>query len=229
MSTAGISSYMAECVSVRNVIMIGVSTLVGIMTPSYAIAQIDVASLRDITNVVQEMCLHPDRIENYIQVEDESDAGIRVIILDLNISGTISREGWQGINERIDQYRDDTRECIVQVLTIFIETFTPRLPDPLTVDEIHVVLEDIIREFYEGYVDRSRFTNYLFLEIDTQRTFIVSALRESGELEEVRLLGSQGNEKIIYSFMAYHERSSFLWTISTNNKGIVDMLYVHLI
>ena len=214
--------------AMRNVLRVGILALFGIMAPSQLFAQIDTESLTHITNAVRDMCLHPDRRGNFIQVEGEADAGILVKIVGANLSGTIKHESWEGINQRVDQYKTDPRACTVQVLPIIIENFKPRTQDALTTEEVQGLLEEIIQEFEISHVERSRFTNQLTLEISRQRSFMFPVLQAAGEIDELRLLNSQENEngKRIYSFVAYHERANFVWTISTNSRGIVDVLYV---
>ncbi len=212
----------------RNVLRVGTLALSIIMMPSHLTAQIDTESLTHITNAVRDMCLHPDRRGNFLQVEGEADAGILVKIVGANLSGTIKHESWEGINQRFDQYKTDPRECTVQVLPVIIANFTPRTQDTLTTEDIQGLLENIIHEFEISHVERSRFTNHLALEIARQRSFMFPVLQAAGDFEDLRLLNSQENEsgKRIYSFVAYHESANFVWTISTNSNGIVDVLYV---
>ena len=191
-------------------------------------AQIDTESLREITKAVKEMCLHPDRRGNYLNVEGEADAGVLLNIVGTNISGTIQHESWEGINQRVDKYRTDPRQCAIQVLPILTENLNLNTLSEPSIEEVQNLLEAIIDEFYDGEINRSRFTNHLITEIRRQKDFVFPMLRNAGIFEEVRLFGSQRDEngKHIYQFMAYHEELHFLWTISTNNMGIVDFLYV---
>ena len=212
----------------RKVTVFTTLALLGICMLSNAGAQIDTESLREITRAVKEMCLHPDRRGNYLKVEGEADAGVLLNIVGTNISGTIQHERWEGINQRVDQYQTDPRKCAIEVLPILIENLNLNKLSESSIEEVQNLLEAIIDEFYDGEINRSRFTNHLILEINRQRDFVFPMLRNAGIFEEVRSLGSQRDEngKHIYQFMAYHEELHFLWTISTNNKGIVDSLYV---
>lgn len=197
-----------------------------ICMPLSVSAQIDGESLREITTAVRDMCLHPDRRGNFLRVEGEADAGVILRFVGTQIAGTIQYENWEGINQRVDEYQMDPRECAVQVLTILIANF--QIYRPLPPGDIQNLLQTIIQEFLTDQVNRSRFTNQLILEINRQKPAIFPMLQTAGILEEVRFKESQENEdgKRLYRFIAYHEESSFLWTISTNIRGIVDALYV---
>ena len=162
---------------------------------------------------------------NYLQVEGEADAGVLLKIVGTDIYGTIQHERREGINQSVDQYGTDPREYTIQMLPILIDNLEL---DILSEPSIEEILEAIIDKFYDGEINGSRFTNHLILEISRQRDFVFPMLRNAGIFEEVRLLSSQRDEngKRIYQFMAYHEEFHFLWTISTNNRVIVDSLYV---
>ena len=202
--------------------------LISVCMPLTASAQIDGESLREITTAVRDMCLHPDRRGNFLRVEGEADAGVLLRIVGTQIAGTIQYENWEGINQRVDKYQTDPRECAVQVLPILIANFQIDIPPSSSTEDIQNLLQMIIQEFLADQVNRSRFTNQLILEISRQRPAIFPMLQTAGIFEEVRFTESQENEdgKRFYKFIAYHEKLSFLWTISTNSRGIVDMLYV---
>ena len=190
-------------------------------------AQIDGETLREITKAVKDMCLHPDRKGNFLRVEGEADANVLLKIVGTNISGTIKYESWEGINQRVDQYQTDPRKCAIQVLRILVDNLKIDMQSS-SIEDIQHLLESIIDEFSNDQVNRSRFTNQLNLEINRQRTGIFPMLQNAGVFEKVRFERSQKDEggKNLYYFIAYHEESSFLWAISTNNRGIVDVLYV---
>ncbi len=62
------------------------------------------------------MCVQPDRRGAYLQLEGDLNAGATVKIA--GASGQVSREDWDGINQRLDQYKTDPWDCAVQVLKI---------------------------------------------------------------------------------------------------------------
>ena len=209
----------------RNVLGVGTLALFMIVSPSRTIAEVDTETLRHITDAVREMCMHPDRRGEFLRVEGEADAGILLKIVGANLSGTMEYEKWEGINQRLDQDEISPRECAVQVLDIIVSNFKPRTS---SIKEVQELLEKIIYEFNKDHVEISRFTNYLALDIKEQQNSIFPALQAAGDLKELRWHESQENEngKRIYYFIAYHEKASFGWTISTNDNAIVDVLVV---
>ncbi len=200
-----------------------------VLAPCSAIGQIDSTSLPAVTDAVKQMCLHPDRKGSFLRVEGEVEAGVILKIVGAELSGTITRESWEGISQRLDQYKSDPRTCAVQVLQILMNNFrTSEIQEKFNTEHAKTTLEFVISEFSSGKVRKDRFSNNLNYEINRQKEFIFPEIRESGSLEDVRFFESIRDEsgKRIDQFIAYHTKGSFLWTISFSDKGIIDVLFV---
>lgn len=110
----------------RNTLLSGILTVFCISYQTPAIAQTNASSLHEITAAVKNICLHPDRKGNFLRIEGEAQGGLVVKLIGANISGTITKEDWEGISQRVDEYKTDPRECSVQVLPMLLQSFRPR-------------------------------------------------------------------------------------------------------
>lgn len=96
-----------------------------IVTPS-AEAKLNERDLQTITTAVREMCQHPDRRGNLVKVQGEADAGVILKFIGAELSGTIEKIAWEGINQDVDKYKTDPRECAIQVLGKLLIHFSPK-------------------------------------------------------------------------------------------------------
>ena len=92
---------------------------------THVFAEINQSDLQAVTTAVREMCLHPDRRGEYIQIKGELGADVVLKISDLNILGTINIERWEGISQRLDDYRTDPRSCAQAILPLILTYFVP--------------------------------------------------------------------------------------------------------
>jgi hypothetical protein len=81
---------------------------------------LDASELSSLTNTVREMCLHPDRVGDYLKTEGEVKVGAPVLfkIINADLSGKLAYEKWRGISITADKYKTDPRECTIKVLEI---------------------------------------------------------------------------------------------------------------
>ena len=105
----------------RNTILSVILTVLCISLQTPAIAQTNSISLQEITTAVEKICLHPDRKGNFIRIEGDAQGGLILKVIGTNIFGT--KENWEGISQRVDEYKTDPRECAVQVLPILMHSF----------------------------------------------------------------------------------------------------------
>jgi hypothetical protein len=81
---------------------------------------LDASELSSLTNTVREMCLHPDRVGDYLNTEGEVKVGAPVLfkIINADLSGKLAYEKWRGISITADKYKTDPRQCAIEVLKI---------------------------------------------------------------------------------------------------------------
>jgi len=95
--------------------------------------QLDSAALQQLTQAVHSMCVQPDRRGDFLHLDGNLDAGASLAIAGVSGQGKVSKEDWDGINQRLDQYKTDPRDCAVQVLKILVPSFIrpPASPPPV--------------------------------------------------------------------------------------------------
>ncbi len=96
-------------------------------------------------------------------------------------------------------------------------------PEPETVQD---TLKQIIAELAANQVTDARYTELLQAEIKRQRDFIVPTLTAAGSLKTLTLLDTThpAPDRQVDRFLAEHENTSFEWTISQNERGVVTLL-----
>ena len=65
---------------------------------------------------VHDMCVQPDRKGDYLKVDGDLNAGATLKVVGVQATGKITKETWEGINQRLDQYKTDPRECAVSIV-----------------------------------------------------------------------------------------------------------------
>jgi hypothetical protein len=97
--------------STRTALLAGCICLVGLG----AQAQTEIAALQ---SAVHEMCVQPDRKGSYLQLEGDLSVGALLKIVGVNGQGKITKEQWDGISQRLDQYKTDPRQCAMSLVAI---------------------------------------------------------------------------------------------------------------
>jgi hypothetical protein len=92
-------------------------TLVLVPFRVIALNEVDLKSLQ---SSVREMCLHPDRAGTYLKIEGDLNANAVLKIAGVSADGKITKESWEGLNQRLDQYKTDPRACAIEVLKILV-------------------------------------------------------------------------------------------------------------
>jgi hypothetical protein len=86
---------------------------------------VDVATLTALQTAVHQMCVQPDTKGEYLHLEGNLGVGATLSIAGVNAQGKISKEEWNGISQRLDQYKTDPRACAVSILPMLIATLRP--------------------------------------------------------------------------------------------------------
>ena len=151
----------------KTALLLASLALAALLAPAEAHAQLDEDDLETITTAVREICQHPDRRGSVLTVKGEAEAGVIVKFVGGEISGTIEKTVWEGINQEIDRYKTDPRECAISVLGKLLIHFSPRDADitPLSreisfrVKQVDKVLENVQSMDWrdaEAYCDHAR-------------------------------------------------------------------------
>jgi len=78
------------------------SAIIGL---SGKVVALDPKDLPALQAAVHEFCVQPDRKGDYLKIEGDLDAGATLKIVGLGATGKITKETWDGINQRLDQYK----------------------------------------------------------------------------------------------------------------------------
>jgi hypothetical protein len=81
---------------------------------------LDSSGLAALQSAVREMCVQPDRKGNYLRVEGDLNAGATLRVVGVNGQGKVTKEDWDGISQRLDQYKTDPRACAISLVGILV-------------------------------------------------------------------------------------------------------------
>jgi hypothetical protein len=95
--------------------LIGLS--VAICGGASALTSNDLAVLQE---TVSKICVQPDKKGSYLKIEGDLGAGAILKIVGVNGEGKVTKEDWEGISQRLDQYKTDPRQCAITVLPLLI-------------------------------------------------------------------------------------------------------------
>jgi len=93
-------------------------------------AQAPAMDLIPLQNAVREMCVQPDRKGSYLVLEGNLNAGATLKVIGVKAQGKITKEQWDGISQRLDQYKTDPRACAVSIVAILAPILYPPTPQP---------------------------------------------------------------------------------------------------
>jgi hypothetical protein len=97
---------------------------------------LDPKDLPALQAAVHEFCVQPDRKGDYLKIEGDLDAGATLKIVGLGATGKVTKETWDGINQRLDQYKTDPRECAISMVGML----APLLTTPAKIEHPDVTL-----------------------------------------------------------------------------------------
>lgn len=95
-------------------IPVGIALVAGMAGRAEALDRGDLIALQ---TTVHELCVHPDRKGSYLKVEGNLSAGAILKVLGVQAGGKITQEDWEGISQRLDQYKTDPRQCAMSLIT----------------------------------------------------------------------------------------------------------------
>jgi hypothetical protein len=81
---------------------------------------LDSSGLVALQSAVREMCIQPDSKGTYLRVEGDLNAGATLRVVGVNGQGKVTKEDWNGISERLDLYKTDSRACAISLVEILV-------------------------------------------------------------------------------------------------------------
>lgn len=105
-------------------ISLALAGCLALATPHQASA-LDTKDLEALRAAVHDVCVQPDRKGSYFAIQGDLNAGATLRVVGVNAEGKITKEDWDGINQRLDQYKTDPRACAVSIITILAPLMTP--------------------------------------------------------------------------------------------------------
>lgn len=93
----------------------GIAICVATVGIARALDRSDLAALQV---SVREMCVQPDRKGNYLNVSGDLTAGATLRVAGVEARGKISQDQWDGISQRLDEYKTDPRQCAISIITL---------------------------------------------------------------------------------------------------------------
>jgi hypothetical protein len=94
--------------------------LAGMVVAAGGANALDSKDLGALKDAVHDLCVQPDKKGSYLKIEGDLSAGAVLKIIGVGGKGTITKEEWDGINQRLDQYKMDPRKCAISILPILL-------------------------------------------------------------------------------------------------------------
>jgi Bacterial SH3 domain len=97
---------------------------------------LDANGLAALQSAVHEMCVQPDHRGAYLQLDGDLDAGATLKVAGVSGQGNITKQDWEGVSQRLDQYKTDPRACAVSIVAILAPLMKPpaSAPPPAVAD-----------------------------------------------------------------------------------------------
>jgi hypothetical protein len=103
-------------------LLIGIAVIGGIAGLAEAFDHNDLTALQ---TTVHDLCVHPDKKGSYLKVEGDLGAGAILKVLGVRADGKITKEDWDGINQRLDQCKTDPRQCAMSLVATLAPLLSP--------------------------------------------------------------------------------------------------------
>jgi len=100
---------------------VAIGLLTGLPLGAKAFDQTDLAAIQA---AVHGICVQPDKKGEYLKVEGDLNAGAILKIVGVNATGKITKESWDGISQRTEQYKTDPIQCGMAITPIIIGAMT---------------------------------------------------------------------------------------------------------
>ena len=81
---------------------------------------LDEHGLIAIQTAVQQICVQPSQKGAFLKIEGDLTIGATLKIVGVDGAGKITKEDWDGISQRADQYKTDPRQCAVAITPILV-------------------------------------------------------------------------------------------------------------
>jgi hypothetical protein len=94
---------------------------VGLSMEANAFDQNDLTALQ---TAVHNICVQPDQKGEYLKIEGDLNVGATLKIVGVGGSGKITKESWDGISQKADQYKTDPRACAASITPILVNAMT---------------------------------------------------------------------------------------------------------
>jgi len=101
--------------------LIGLGAAIAVLAPAQAL---DGDDLQRLTAAVHAMCVQPDRKGSYLKIDGDLSAGATLTIVGVKGEGKVTKEDWDGINQRLDQYKTDPRQCAISLLPVLVNAMS---------------------------------------------------------------------------------------------------------
>jgi hypothetical protein len=85
---------------------------------------LDEHGLAAIQTAVHNICVQPDQKGTYLKIDGDLNVGATLTIVGVNGAGKITKEDWEGISQRLDQYKTDPRQCAVSLVPLLISAMS---------------------------------------------------------------------------------------------------------
>jgi len=126
-----------------NKISILTMTFVGIIIClSKSILALDGEARADLFAQVNKMCSETENKGDYIKIEGDLEAGAVLRFVGVEGSASITKEEWDGINQKYDEYRYDRARCSIEILELVIPLYEKENEEaekePLVIGSYHL-------------------------------------------------------------------------------------------
>jgi hypothetical protein len=74
---------------------------------------------------VHDMCVQPDKKGSYLKIEGDLAAGADLRVVGISGTSRITKETWDGIDQRLDRYKTDPRACAISLVAILAPLIKP--------------------------------------------------------------------------------------------------------
>jgi hypothetical protein len=186
----------------------------------------DGIDLPALTSAIKQMCVQPDKKRSYLKIEGDLSAGATLKVVGVNGGAKVTKEDWDGINQRIDRYKTDPRECAIETLKILVPLYS-KPHTGLSVKDTQNILVAAISELANGQVDDSKYTPTLRQQIVSQMPMARQQLLSAGTSKAVKYISTEtapGGIEILH-FADYRQNRTLQWDISTDTDGTILGLY----
>jgi hypothetical protein len=81
---------------------------------------LDEHGLAAIQTAVHNICVQPDQKGNYLKIDGDLNGNATLKIEGVSDAGKITKEAWDGISQKLDQYKTDPRQCAMSIVPILV-------------------------------------------------------------------------------------------------------------